>query len=79
MADLPSAFYLVAAELEDATIAGQFEFDGGEPEQFGLLLQKDSELTPCVDQAVTALTEDGTLADLEQKWLSASQDVPVLK
>ncbi len=79
VADLPSAFYLVAAELEDATIAGQFEFDGGEPEQFGLLLQKDSELTPCVDQAVTALTEDGTLADLEQKWLSASQDVPVLK
>ena len=79
VADLPTAFYLVAAEIEGATIAGQFEYAGGEPEEFGLLLQKDSELTPCVDEAVTALTEDGTLADLEQKWLSASQDVPVLK
>ncbi|MFH7322896.1 transporter substrate-binding domain-containing protein [Aeromicrobium sp. HA] len=79
VADLPSAFYLVAAELEDATIAGQFDFDGGEPEQFGLLLEKGSELTSCVDEAVTALTEDGTLADLEQEWLAESQDVPVLK
>lgn len=79
VADLPSAFYLVAAELEDATIAGQFDFDGGEPEQFGLLLEKGSRLTSCVDEAVTALTEDGTLADLEQEWLAESQDVPVLK
>lgn len=79
VADLPSAFYLVAAELEDATIAGQFDFDGGEPEQFGLLLEKGSELTSCVDAAVTALTEDGTLADLEEQWLAESQDVPVLK
>ena len=79
VADLPTAFYLVAAEIEGATIAGQFEYAGGEPEEFGLLLQKDSKLTPCVDEAVSALTEDGTLADLEQKWLSASQDVPVLK
>ncbi|GAA3539177.1 amino acid ABC transporter substrate-binding protein [Aeromicrobium flavum] len=79
VADLPSAFYLVAAELEDATIAGQFDFSGGEPERFGLLLEKDSKLTSCVDKAVSTLDEDGTLADLEQKWLSASQDVPVLK
>ncbi|MBC9226857.1 transporter substrate-binding domain-containing protein [Aeromicrobium sp. 636] len=79
VADLPTAFYLVAAEIEGAKIAGQFEYAGDEPEEFGLLLQKDSELTSCVDAAVTALTEDGTFADLEQKWLSSSQDVPVLK
>jgi len=79
VADLPTAFYLVAAEIEGAKIAGQFEYAGDEPEEFGLLLQKDSELTSCVDEAVTSLTEDGTLADLEQKWLSSSQDVPVLK
>ena len=68
-----------AAEIEGAKIAGQFEYTGGEPEEFGLLLQKDSKLTPCVDEAVSALAEDGTLADLEQKWLASSQDVPVLK
>lgn len=79
VADLPSAFYLVAAEIDGATIAGQFDYSGAEAEEFGLLLQKDSELTTCVDAAITTLTDDGTLADLEQEWLSASQDVPVLK
>lgn len=79
VADLPTAFYLVAAELEGAKIAGQFEYAGAEPEEFGLLLQKDSKLTSCVNEAVSALTEDGTFADLEQEWLATSQDVPVLK
>ena len=79
VADLPTAFYLVAAEIEGATIVGQFDYAGGEPEQFGLLLQKDSPLTPCVNEAVTALAENGALADLEQQWLAESQDVPVLK
>lgn len=79
VADLPSAFYLVAAELEGATIAGQFDYSGGETEEFGLLFQQGSELVTCVDKAITTLTDDGTLADLEQEWLSASQDVPVLK
>jgi len=79
VADLPTAFYLVAAEIEGAKIAGQFEYAGDQPEEFGLLLEKDSKLTSCVDEAVSALTEDGTLADLEQEWLSSSQDVPVLK
>ncbi|HPU12671.1 MAG TPA: ABC transporter substrate-binding protein [Aeromicrobium sp.] len=79
VSDLPTAFYLVAAELTGAKIAGQFQFDGGEPEQFGLLLEKDSKLTGCVDQAIEGLTEDGTLADLEAKWLSESASAPVLK
>lgn len=78
VADVPTAFYLVAAELEDAVIAGQFEPRTGESEQFGLLLDKDSELTPCVDAAVESLREDGTLADLEQEWLSDATDVPAL-
>lgn len=79
VADLPSAFYLTAAEIDDSTIAGQFQYEGGEQEEFGLLLEKDSKLTPCVDAAITALTDDGTLDSIEQKWLSASADVPVLK
>lgn len=78
VADVPTAYYLVAAELEDATIVGQFEPRTGESEQFGLLLDKDSDLTPCVSAAVIDLTEDGTLADLQQEWLSDATDVPAL-
>jgi polar amino acid transport system substrate-binding protein len=78
IADVPTAFYLVAAELDDATLVGQFEPRTGESEEFGLLLDKDSPLTPCVSAAVDALAEDGTLEELQQQWLSDAVDVPEL-
>ncbi|SHF97704.1 transporter substrate-binding domain-containing protein [Geodermatophilus nigrescens] len=80
--DLPTAFYITAAELDNGVIVGQIEDSGesstAEGDQFGLLLAKDSPLTDCVSQAVDALREDGTLADLEQQWLSDVADAPVL-
>ncbi|MFD7458279.1 MULTISPECIES: ABC transporter substrate-binding protein [unclassified Streptomyces] len=77
--DLPTAFYITAAEVTDAEIIGQFENRGGTPEQFGLALDKGSALTACVTDAVDALREDGTLAKLEQLWLADAVDAPVLK
>ncbi|WP_217207600.1 ABC transporter substrate-binding protein [Streptomyces sp. AC550_RSS872] len=77
--DLPTAFYITAAEVTDATIVGQFENRGGTAEQFGLVLDKGSALTACVTDAVDTLREDGTLAELEQQWLSDAVDAPVLK
>lgn len=79
VADLPTAFYITAAEVTDAKIVGQFENQGGAPEQFGLVLDKGSALTSCVSDAVDALRENGTLAKLEQRWLSDAVDAPVLK
>ncbi|MGW4735534.1 ABC transporter substrate-binding protein [Streptomyces shenzhenensis] len=77
--DLPTAFYITAAEITDAEIVGQFENQGGTPEQFGLVLDKGSALTPCVTRAVDALRKDGTLAGIETQWLSDAVDAPVLK
>ncbi|MEU5072276.1 ABC transporter substrate-binding protein [Streptomyces asoensis] len=77
--DLPTAFYITAAEVTDAEIVGQFENQGGTPEQFGLVLDKGSTLTSCVSAAVDALRADGTLAKIEQQWLSDAVDAPVLK
>ena len=77
--DLPTAFYITAAEVTDAKIVGQFENQGGTPEQFGLVLDKGSTLTSCVTTAVDALREDGTLASIEKQWLSDAVDAPVLK
>lgn len=77
--DLPTAFYVTSAEVTDAKIVGQFENQGGTPEQFGLVLDKGSSLTSCVSKAVDALREDGTLAKIEQQWLSDAVDAPVLK
>ncbi|MFI5817618.1 ABC transporter substrate-binding protein [Streptomyces rishiriensis] len=77
--DLPTAFYITAAEVTDAEIVGQFENQGAAPEQFGLVLDKGSALTPCVTAAVDALRKDGALAKIEQQWLSDAVDAPVLK
>jgi polar amino acid transport system substrate-binding protein len=77
--DLPTAFYITGAEVTDAKVVGQFENQGGTPEQFGLVLDKGSGLTSCVTSAVDALREDGTLAKTEQRWLSEAVDAPVLK
>ncbi len=77
VADLPSAFYITAAVLSDSTIAGQFQTSGA-TEQFGMLLELNNPLVECLNQAVAALDSDGTLDQLEQRWLSESVDVPEL-
>jgi polar amino acid transport system substrate-binding protein len=77
IADLPTAFYITAVEIPSATIAGQFE-SATDAEEFGLLFEKDNPLVTCVDAAITALKDDGTLDQIEQQWLSDTVSVPVL-
>ncbi len=78
VADLPTAIYITSVEIPEAEIDGQFQPDTGTAEAFGLLFDKGNPLVTCVDSAIDALTEDGTLADLEKQWIPAS-NVPVLK
>ncbi|HEY6934327.1 MAG TPA: ABC transporter substrate-binding protein [Marmoricola sp.] len=77
--DLPTAFYITAAEIPGSEILGQFQPVTGQQEQFGLLMQKGSGLKPCVDKAITTLKQNGTLAALEKRWLSQTVNVPVLR
>lgn len=75
--DLPTALYLASAELTNGKIVGQLaDTTGGD--QYGFMLQKNSQLTAPVSAAVDALRKDGTLAALQKKWLSDSINVPVL-
>jgi polar amino acid transport system substrate-binding protein len=76
--DLPTAFYMSAAQLDDGVLVGQLPSTGDQPEQFGLLLEKDSPITNCVSAAVDALRADGTLAQLADQWL-AQAGAPELK
>lgn len=75
--DLPTAFYITAAELDNGLIVGQFETTGT-PEQFGLVLTKDSPLTACVTKAVDSLRSKGTLVSLVQQWLAQTGGAPIL-
>lgn len=76
--DLPTAFYMAGAQLDDGTVSAQFPADG-KGDQFGFVLPKGSKLTSKVDSALATLRKDGTLADLQTKWLSSETGTPVLK
>jgi polar amino acid transport system substrate-binding protein len=74
--DLPTALYLTAAEVPSAKVVGQFSAPGGD--QWGALLEKDSKLTQCIDQAVSKLNASGELQRIQQKWMSAEAGAPEL-
>jgi polar amino acid transport system substrate-binding protein len=76
--DLPSAFFITAAQVPNSTIVGQFP-TVGEQERFGMVLEKGSPLTPCVNRALAALKADGTLARIQREWLSDQANAPVLQ
>ncbi len=76
--DLPTAFYLTSAEIENSRIVGQFEPQGGSTEQFGLLFEKNNPLVNCVNQALTELRSTGELQRLEDTWLAESAGAPRL-
>jgi polar amino acid transport system substrate-binding protein len=74
--DLPTADFITNVQLGGSVIVGQL--DQGTPEHFSAVLAKGSPLTACVNGAIKALTDDGTLAALVTKWLPFSA-APVLK
>ena len=77
--DLPTAFYLTAVEITDGEIVGQLAGDVGVPDQWGLVLEKDSPLTEAVNEALQALIDSGKLAEITEKYLGADQSAPVLQ
>jgi polar amino acid transport system substrate-binding protein len=75
--DLPTAFYLTGAQVEGSSILGQFDAPGGD--QWGAVLAKGSSLTSCVSFAIDELKKSGELQRINDRWLSAGADAPVLK
>lgn len=76
--DLPTAFYLSGVEVPNGIIVGQLPSTGS-GDQFGLLMSKGSALTTCVSGAVDAISADGTLAAITDKWLATDAGAPALK
>ena len=74
--DLPTALYLTAVQVPNAKVVGQFSVPGGD--QWGALLEKESELTPCVSQAIEELEESGELEEITQRWMSKGAGAPEL-
>ena len=78
--DLPTAFFITAVQMENGVVVGQFPADEAEgQEYFSLVLEQDSPLTDCVNEAIATLTESGDLEAITQEWMSENVDVPVLE
>jgi polar amino acid transport system substrate-binding protein len=77
--DLPTALFVSGVEIEGSSVVGQFPADaGGTTDQFGFVLEKDSDLTSCLDAAITALTDNGELDAITQEWLADFTGAPVI-
>jgi len=77
--DLPTAFYVSAAQVPNSKVLGQFEGGGGGTGYFGMVFAKGNPLAACVDHALAKLRANGTLKQLEQKWLAKATGAPILK
>src|SRR5690242_11601881 len=54
--DLPTAFYVTAAQIPNSKILGQFENKpGATSDHFGVVMQKGNPLAACVNSAITSL------------------------
>jgi polar amino acid transport system substrate-binding protein len=82
--DTPTAFYIRDAELEDfdtpepeGAVIGQIVTDS--EEYFGIVLDKDSPLTACIDQALAAIKASGRHQEIYDTWISDANDAPDLQ
>jgi polar amino acid transport system substrate-binding protein len=77
--DLPTALFTAAVLLDDGIVLGQFPASiATNPDQFGLLMANESPLKPCVNEGITRIKEDGTLAKIEAEWLQTTTGVPLI-
>ena len=76
--DLPTAFYVTAAQITDGVIVGQFPTQTG-GEHFSAVLDKGSPLTACVNAAIGSLKASGKLAEITKEWLADKANAPVFQ
>jgi polar amino acid transport system substrate-binding protein len=75
--DTPTAFYIRDVELEDfdtpeheGAVVGQIITET--PGNFGAILDKDSPLTACVNEAIAAIKASGEWQEIYDTWISDS-------
>ena len=75
--DLPTAYFITAVEITDASIIGVLP-RVGDPDELGMLFEEGSPLVPCVNDALSTLRSNGTIEALEDEWLNQGGSVPTL-
>ncbi|CAN5206585.1 hypothetical protein BH24CHL7_BH24CHL7_05810 [soil metagenome] len=80
--DIQTAIFMRDAQLEDfdtpdpeATVVAQFDVTS-QTDQMGIVLEKDSPLTACVNAAIAQIRADGTLEEIYNQWIVTGQEIP---
>jgi len=76
--DLPTAYFVIAVQVEGSIIAGQFEAQADEPEELGMLFAEGNPLVACINSALGTLRSNGTLKELEDTYLTLDGAIPVI-
>jgi len=74
--DLPTSFFITAVQVPKGKIVGQVPSET--QEYFGLVFEEGNSLRDCVNEALAALRENGTLDQIEQEWITDKANAPVL-
>jgi polar amino acid transport system substrate-binding protein len=78
--DLPTALYVSAVEIEGSAVLGQFPADASaSADEFGLVFDLENPLVGCVNTALAAIKDSGSLAEITSTWLSSKASIPVIK
>jgi polar amino acid transport system substrate-binding protein len=67
--DLPTAFFVVAVQLDEGTIVGKLP-QRGPRERFGMVFEKGNPLVRCVNRALNRLWANGTIRRLQRTYLA---------
>jgi polar amino acid transport system substrate-binding protein len=76
--DLPTAFYMTAAQLDKGVIVGQFS-PTSDAEHFSIVLDHGSSITGCVNAALAHVKASGDLATITKTWLADKANAPVFQ
>src|SRR5215470_12547122 len=74
--DTPTAQYMASAQLKHAVLVAQFPSVG---EHYGLLCHLDNPLVNCVNKAIAKLKANGTLQQLQRKYLQIYLTFPTIQ
>jgi polar amino acid transport system substrate-binding protein len=73
--DLVTTVYLRDNEIEGSVVVGQYPMN----EELGMLFEKGNPLVGCVNEVLGGMKQDGTLQNLQEKWLQDYLSIPTLK
>ncbi|MBV9445259.1 MAG: amino acid ABC transporter substrate-binding protein [Streptosporangiaceae bacterium] len=74
--DTPTAQYISSSEIPNSVMVAQFPSTG---EHYGLLFAKGNPLVACVNKALATLKANGTLHQLQNKYLQIYTSVPTIQ